>query len=565
MRTQSPNGSEDTDTKILNIESRNPVASLNFPTQISSEKPNTFVFNAEKSHDPDSNSRQDLQYTWRINGEKIELNNPSPSGDKGTYTFDATGEYTASVTVVNKYGKIAEAEQKFSVSSTLAGELSIQPQVTQVGKKVTFTAESQNAKFFSWNFGDGTPVEQGNKKSITHTFQRTGSYDIVLELRDNSDNSTTIRRRVYVSDMDSPFAMIDVSNSSNSAILEPGLCYGEEAYVLKRGEYSTFYGGNSINVDGGTSNLEYTWRYMGKVSTLPSINETFTDLGCFPVELTVRSKTNGATATSKIYIQLKNQAPELTNISATVDANKKDSQKVIVKTTANGATDKDGVITSYIWYYTTESDNEPQNIQITQNPNMTFILPNITEKYYFGVILEDNDGARVNSKDLLQGQTPLLLDNANGNIHMPLISLKAPNKAVKVGESVTFSAQARTIMGNDVTSKSQYAWDFDGDGKIDEKTTTSSISHVYNRAGNYTMKVRVTNNGVSNTKYQTISVRNELKASTQAYLLPNDKLYILNTSQGVFDKATWTIGDKSYENLDSLVLDLNDVPVADEK
>lgn len=54
-----------------------------------------------------------------------------------------------------------------------------------------------------------------------------------------------------------------------------------------------------------------------------------------------------------------------------------------MRVTANGATDADGVITSYIWYYTTESDKEPQNVQITQTPEITFVLPNITEKYYF--------------------------------------------------------------------------------------------------------------------------------------------------------------------------------------
>jgi hypothetical protein len=97
------------------------------------------------------------------------------------------------------------------------------------------------------------------------------------------------------------------------------------------------------------------------------------------------------------YVSIKNTPPELTSISTNVDASKKDSQKVLVKVTANGARDVDGVITSYIWYYTTESDKEPQNIQITQKSDITFVLPNITEKYYFGVILEDNDGARTNS------------------------------------------------------------------------------------------------------------------------------------------------------------------------
>ncbi|MFZ2256166.1 MAG: hypothetical protein WAW59_00615 [Patescibacteria group bacterium] len=104
------------------------------------------------------------------------------------------------------------------------------------------------------------------------------------------------------------------------------------------------------------------------------------------------------------------------------------------------------MITSYIWYYTTESDREPQNIQITQNPEITFVLPNITEKYYFGVILEDNDGAKANSMNDGSEQVPLILDNQNGNIYMPLISLTMPKNAVLVGENVFMSVDAKTIV-----------------------------------------------------------------------------------------------------------------------
>lgn len=231
-------------------------------------------------------------------------------------------------------------------------------------------------------------------------------------------------------------------------------------------------------------------------------------------------------------IYLKNQAPELTSISTNIDATKKDSQKILVKVSANGASDKDGVITSYIWYYTTESDKEPQNVQITQKPEITFVLPNITEKYYFGVILEDNDGARTNSaNDSTSEQIPLIITNQNGNIYLPLITLSTPQTTVIAGENVHFSATAKTIVGSDITGKSEYAWDFDGDGKIDQKATTSGVDHIYENSGNYTVKVRVTYNGVSNTKYQTIYVKNELKAAAHGYRLPNGNYYFLNSSE----------------------------------
>lgn len=221
---------------------------------------------------------------------------------------------------------------------------------------------------------------------------------------------------------------------------------------------------------------------MGKPVTLPSLNETFKDLGCFPITLTVKSKTNGASHTTTEYIKLENQAPVLTNISTSIDSSKQDSQKIIVKAKANGVSDSDGVITSYIWYYTTASDNEAQGLQITQKPEMTFVLPNITEKYYFGVIIEDNDGARIDSKNILSTNAPLIIDNENSNIHLPLITLRTNNKAVKVGQPVNFIAEAKTILGSDITSKAQFAWDFDGDGRIDERSASSSISHTYNKA-----------------------------------------------------------------------------------
>ncbi len=73
----------------------------------------------------------------------------------------------------------------------------------------------------------------------------------------------------------------------------------------------------------------------------------------------------------------------MTSVTATIDPTKKDTQKIIANVIANGARDDDGVIRSYIWFYTTENDSEKQNVRITQSPTTNFVLPNVTEKYYF--------------------------------------------------------------------------------------------------------------------------------------------------------------------------------------
>lgn len=566
LTAKSPNGGIDSDSKIISVEAREPIATLDSPKPLNSEHPNTVVFDASRSYDPDSNSRSGLSYEWRINGQKVFLDNTSENGARGTMTFHSTGENTVSVTVSNTYGKIATASQSFVINSILSGDVTVSPQVAAINTPITFQANSKHAEFFEWNMGDGSPVQNGSNKSISHSYKNTGVYTVNVKLsHSDSDTVTTLTRKVYITDADSPYALIDISNSSNSAIEEPNMCNGNPAIVLNRADSTTLSASNSTNIDGRNTDLDYTWRYMGKVSTNQTITETFRDLGCFPIELTVRSKTNGAKHTTTQWIHLKNQAPQLTNISTTIDANKKDSNKVIVKATANGVMDPDGVITSYMWYYTTESDPEPQSVQITQHPNMTFVLPNVTEKYYFGVILEDNDGERINSMDLIQAKAPLLIDNANGNINMPLISLNAPNRVVKAGEKIKFSVDAKIVTGTNITNKSQYAWDFDGDGRIDERSNDPFIEHTYSQPGDYNMKVRVTHNGVSNTKYHTVVVRNELKASYLGYKIPGDKLYLMNTSQGVFDTAKWTLGTFTSHQSDGVVIDFDDLPSVNDK
>ncbi len=92
--------------------------------------------------------------------------------------------------------------------------------------------------------------------------------------------------------------------------------------------------------------------------------------------------------------------------------------------------------------------------------------------------------------------------------------------------------EVKTIIpGVNITNKSEYAWDFDGDGRIDEKSTLPSIEHVYTKSGDFNMKVRVTNNGVSNSKYQTIHVKNKLKADVYGYKLPDGRTYLINASE----------------------------------
>lgn len=547
LTTRSPNGNVDTDSHIITIESRAPIINLDPPRPISTEKPNTLIFDASRSYDPDTNNAKWLLYEWTIDGEKIELNDIEKDGAIWSYTFSEKWSHTVSLTVTNPFGKVATVDKKFDVTSTLTIWVNITPRAAPIGSMISFQARSPQARFFEWNLGDWSPSINWTTDFIQNIYKRTGIYTATLNVK-NGDGTeeNTISRKIYITDTDSPFALIDIKSSNGSVFEDPSACENPDgAFVINRAESTTLDWGNSINVDGNSAGLSYTWKYMDRVKTWPSISEKFTELWCFPIELTVRSDKTWASHTSTRYIEIKNIEPKVTSVVATIDPTKKDTQKIIATVVANGARDDDGVIRSYIWFYTTENDSEKQNVRITQSPTTSFVLPNVTEKYYFWVIVEDNDGARYDSSQLQSEQLPLIVANDDQNINMPLINLSIVNLNKERGffladETVEFSASAKTILNIDVTDKSEYYWDFDGDSRIDQKTTEPHASYKYKQSGKYNMKVKVVNNGISNTKYQVVYVKNELKAHVAWYRI-GDMTYFMNTSKWAYDSAKWIL------------------------
>jgi len=125
------------------------------------------------------------------------------------------------VTVANTYGKITTLEKTFEVTSTLAVNMIIMPKVVQRGSLINVIGRSANAEFFEWNMGDGSPTISGTDRSVQYTYKQSGTFNITMNVNSNGGTETnSITRKVYVSDTDTPFAIIDASNSSNSIIEE---------------------------------------------------------------------------------------------------------------------------------------------------------------------------------------------------------------------------------------------------------------------------------------------------------------------------------------------------------
>lgn len=155
----------------------------------------------------------------------------------------------------------------------------------------------------------------------------------------------------------------------------------------------------SINIDGNTRGLSYSWKVgNNKFATSQSVNHRFDEIGCFPVSLTVRSETNGRTHRAETMMEVVNLLPTLTSLNIRVQD--ESSDPVIVDVTAQGANDPDGVVQSYMWYYYTDMDPEPQDFRATRTPSTSFVLPRMSQDFYFVAILRDNNEDRITSEEI---------------------------------------------------------------------------------------------------------------------------------------------------------------------
>ncbi|MDQ7022514.1 MAG: PKD domain-containing protein [Candidatus Gracilibacteria bacterium] len=147
-------GNIDVDTQTININSRAPIA--NFSTKIPfSNKPNKVFFDGTSSYDPDYSDDGNLKYSWTIDGQKVYLDESNEDGSNGFYTFSTVGDHSVILEVEDLDDITSTLRGSVKVSSLLDVDFSIYPRVVQREKTVRFIAESEEAEFYTWDFGDG--------------------------------------------------------------------------------------------------------------------------------------------------------------------------------------------------------------------------------------------------------------------------------------------------------------------------------------------------------------------------------------------------------------------------
>lgn len=108
-------------------------------------------------------------YSWDFGDGTAASTTTSPS-----HTFATAGNYTVTLTATSADGSTASTPQSITVAATPTANYTY----TANDLSVTFTNTSSNATSYSWDFGDGTAASTSTSPS--HTFASAGSYTVVL-------------------------------------------------------------------------------------------------------------------------------------------------------------------------------------------------------------------------------------------------------------------------------------------------------------------------------------------------------------------------------------------------
>ena len=236
------------------------------------------------AHDDDDDN---LTYSWDFgDGE-------TASGENVKHTWADDGDYTVTVTVSD--GEEEDSESATVSVTNVAPTLSVDGASSgQEAQARTFEADTSDVEAdtvsVTWDFGDG---ETGSGDEVTHTWADDGTYTVTVTASDEDGGETTETFNISISNR-APTLQVSASATS-----------GDE------GDSFAF---SAVTSDVTDDTVSVTWDFGdGGSATGLAVTHTFTDDGTFVVEITATDE-DGGTTVEKLYIDIDNVAPSLTNL-----------------------------------------------------------------------------------------------------------------------------------------------------------------------------------------------------------------------------------------------------------
>ena len=502
-------GNEMSTVDNFSIQSRPPVASFNFATKNDSE-PSNIRFDATSSYDPEN---EKLFFSWDFDGDgKLEVQ--KSENPVAFFKFSEARFFRPKLIVEDAIGEKDETVRDLEIVSTLNIDFTANRFVAQRGTEIVFNAISKDAISFHWDFGDDM-TEVADQKVIRHTFGEEGKYQVKLTVFNSQDESNTVEKTIFIGDGESPVPIFKVFLDNELVLPQKNLCgSGQDGILMTREKSLRIDASDSINVDGGKSNLDFFWNfYDGTFQTGKTVQKKFSEISnqgkCQKISMVIKDKTTGKTKNSdNIFVLIKNSPPIFSKFSV-LNLEKECVAPCYASLQIEGARDLDGHISQYRWWAYREGDNEKMDLHTTSEPKTMLTLysrglENTKNTFFFVAEILDNDGTIINSEKFSGKSTGITVKNPENP--PPNVDFIADRVLINEGEDINFNAEVIDPTGEEIPNNA-YFWDFDGDGNIDDNSSGKSVSWNFKEAGEYEVLLKVKIRGISASKTRKVFVQ----------------------------------------------------------
>ena len=419
----------------------------------------------ETSLDPDGYISK---WEWNFgDGQTFSTTDSTLKNPTHTYLFP--GVYTVSLTVTDD--GLSDGTNKKTATSSI--QFTITPPPANQPPVALFTVDTNNVfapivinftdastdadgriVSWLWEFETGRSVfynAQTYQKTVSYTFNKSGTYPVKLTVRDDGNLSSTYILDIVIKNN----FPVPILSASPNPVLSQTLV--------------SFFGNNSYDLDGSIS--KYAWDFgdgtvISQGTTLES--HTYSKPGTYRASLTVTDNI-GDSSTANLLITVTNRNPvaRITYTSLNV--------KAPGNLTFNGDTssDPDGIISTYNWTVS--------NGLSATTPNATFNFT--TEGIYTVALLVADDSGGTNSTSVIVNVTPP--DNI-----LPIAVLSVDKNSGIANDTFVFNTSSSYDPDGTIIL---YQLEF-GDGTSTQFVRPAPIPHVYKSVGIFTAKLSVFDN-----------------------------------------------------------------------
>jgi uncharacterized repeat protein (TIGR01451 family) len=430
-------------------------------------------------------SGTNVVYTWDFSD-----GSPTRTGASVQHTYAAVDTYTAEVTASNGVGSQSRTTA-VTITDVPPDASFISSSPDRVSQATTFESTSGGTNLtYQWDFGDGSPVAITQDPTIQHNYGSVGDYPVLLTAT-NSAGTDSASGTVNI--LEQPSAPVASFTSSSPDEL---------------GQVTQF---TNTSQDGGddAENVSYTWNFDdGGSSSAKHPTHTYAAVGTYQVSLTIDNSVGSDTFSAPVVID---DAP-IRGLGI-----QQDSPTLLGSATTLSATLTNGSNVSYQW---------------DLGDGSTGIAGRLAHTYpamgaYTVVLTATNSRGQQVTTDSVE----IIEEEIEG------LAL-AHDGPTYLGSPTHFSATLTA--GSNVA----YRWDF-GDGGT---SSLQNPAHTYPAIGDYTVILTATNSWGSQSRFDTLSVRD---APVQGLSVSHDgptKLGSLTTFTATISSGTnvvynWELGD----------------------